>query len=776
MANDVTFAVTEVQRMIAGTVRRVLERENDFEARRHRLAQASPDRLALWPKFVEAGIVATLFPETSGGLGGTPRDAAVVLHEIGRFIAIEPYLAALVSGRVLIASPAALGAGAINQVLAGTRIIVLAHAETIDPYAPPSVQAHRDGDLYRLRGIKPAVRHADIADAFIVTAMISESGELGCFLVERAQESLLLTPHRLIDSASGGSLALNDSRGSLLLSGDAAELALADALAWQVAGLAAETAGMVEALIEATAEYLRTRKQFGVTIGTFQALQHRLADMYIAAREAVTATQALLDHMDHAQNEGSPGLLALTKITADRAGRKIGHEAVQMHGGMGVSDELNISHYMRRLACIRSEAGDETIHLERFRETAERAEQMLWFEESEEAAQNRAEVRDFVRQNLPAEIAKKVAIGLELTKDDYVAWEKILRAKGWFGVAWPKEYGGAGWNLERQLAFVQEAAVNYAPMIMPYGVNMVGPVLYNFGTSAQKEKYLPDILASRTWWCQGYSEPNSGSDLASLKTFAERDGDFYVINGAKMWTTQAHWADMMHCLVRTTRVGRQQEGITFLLVDMKTPGITIRPIITNDGQHHTNQTFFDDVRVPAENRVGEEGDGWKIAKFLLANERLAIADTGAKLRLLKDVKAIFSRKVSGAVAPAAVKSAFALNIADLEIQLAVLCMVERQFIAAWSEGGLRDGPEASLLKIRGTEILQHLAELALKLEGPWATVHNPKDLHLPVDTDFGDGEHASMMAHHYLYSRAWSIFGGTNEIQRNLIARYVLAQ
>jgi alkylation response protein AidB-like acyl-CoA dehydrogenase len=768
----VTFAANDTQNMIADTVRRLLAAENGFESRRHRLSAATPDRLALWPKFAALGITATLFGEAYGGFGGTPRDAAVVLYEIGRSLAVEPYLATLAAGRILLAAAPPQAKAEIESLLAGGRITVLAHPESLDPAAPPCVRATSRDGAFHLDGEKPAVRHADIANRLIVTARIADTGALGCFLVDSTEPSLRRTPQRLIDAASGAQLHFERTPARLLLHGAAAQAALDDALAWTIAGLGAEAAGIAEALVSGTAEYLRTRKQFGVTLANFQALQHRLADMHIAAQELRAIVETVLDQMATGAGALTAGLVSALKVILDRAGRKIGHEAVQLHGGMGVSDELNISHYMRRLACIRAEAGGEAFHLSHFAAIAARANRILWFDESPEAAANRAEVKRFVQENLPRALARKVEIGLELEKHDYTGWEKILRAHGWFGVAWPQEHGGAGWGLERQLAFIQEAALNSAPMVMPYGVNMVGPVLQNFGTAAQQQKYLPDILSSRTWWCQGYSEPNSGSDLASLKTFAARDGDEYIINGTKMWTTQAHWADMMHCLVRTSRDGRQQEGITFLLIDMKTPGITVRPIITNDGQHHTNQTFFDNVRVPVANRVGEEGDGWKIAKFLLANERIAIADTGPKLKLLRDVKAIFAR---AAALPSAMRETYALRIADLEIQLAVLCMVERRYISAWANGASRDGPEASLLKIRGTEILQHIAELALDLEGPLGMVHDPADLHLPVETQFTPAQHASMMANHYLYSRCWSIFGGTNEVQRNIIARFALA-
>jgi alkylation response protein AidB-like acyl-CoA dehydrogenase len=392
---------------------------------------------------------------------------------------------------------------------------------------------------------------------------------------------------------------------------------------------------------------------------------------------------------------------------------------------------------------------------------------------SEGARRWRAEVRHFVETHLPADIARKVALGLKLEKSDYVRWQKILYANGWFAGAWPTEHGGQGWTLLKQLIFTQESAIANAPMIMPYGVGMVGPVIYTYGTEAQKREHLPAILASDVWWCQGYSEPGAGSDLASLKTFAEREGDFYIVNGSKMWTTEAHWADKMHCLVRTSRDGKPQQGISFLLIDMNTPGISVQPIVTIDGIHHTNQTFFDNVRVPVSNRVGDEGRGWSIAKFLLGNERTSIADTGPKLRLLRHLKSLHAVYVADPRIDAALKAANTIALADLEIQLTTLCNLEVAYVDAWM-AGKPIGADASILKIRGTEILQHLSELALQLEGPMAAAHDPADLHLPAATNFNAAQRASLIAHEYLYGRCWSIFGGTNEIQRNIIAREIL--
>jgi alkylation response protein AidB-like acyl-CoA dehydrogenase len=383
----------------------------------------------------------------------------------------------------------------------------------------------------------------------------------------------------------------------------------------------------------------------------------------------------------------------------------------------------------------------------------------------------RAQVHEFVGSHLPPELGRKVALGLKLQKDDYVRWQKILYRHGYFAGSWPLEHGGQGWDVIKQWVFTQECALCNAPMVIPYGVSMLGPVLYTFGTEAQRREHLPGVLNSEQWWCQGYSEPGAGSDLASLKTAAVRDGDHYIVNGAKMWTTEAHWADWMHCLVRTASDGKPQEGITFLLIDMKTAGITLSPIVTIDGIHHTNQVFFDNVRVPVANRVGSEGQGWAIAKFLLGNERASIADTGPKLRLLSHVQTLHA-----AAEPRANSGQRALwrhKLADLQIQLLTLCALERRYIQAWA-AGRQAGADASILKVRGTEILQALTELALELEGPMAAAHDPADLHRNPTDPLTAAQQASLIGHEYLYGRCWSIFGGTSEIQRNIIARQIL--
>jgi alkylation response protein AidB-like acyl-CoA dehydrogenase len=744
-----SFAVTETQVMFGETMGRLLDAESEFEARRHRLSGPHPDRMALWPVLAEQGILGAAFSEDVGGFGGTMRDLAVVMSEVGRKLIVEPVLATALCGRILQAA-----GDDVSWLIEGKGVLSLAHEEGHDPFALPSTTATDSSGVFRICGRKILARHADLAQKLVVTA--THNGVLGAYLVDTGAEGVTLEVFRLIDGSSAASVGLNSVEARFLVGGEVVEAVLGQALV----ALAAETHGIVSALNSATFNYLRTRKQFGVALASFQALQHRIADMHMAAEEIRALANRAIDAMD-AGSDDRMALASAVKALADDAGRRVAHEAVQLHGGMGVSDELDVSHYMRRLAAIRAELGGADVHRARFFEADAKFVKETEF---------RTEVRDFVRSHLPEDITRKGVLGLEIHKEDYVRWQKILREKGWFGAAWPVEHGGSGWSLERQLVFLQEASLNNAPMIMPYGVNMIGPVLQAFGTVEQRAKYLPGILSSDTWWWQGSSEPNAGSDLASLKTTAVREGDQYIVNGTKMWTTEAHWAEMMHCLVRTERGAKPQRGISFLLIDMKSPGIEVRPIITIDGQHHTNQIFFDDVRVPVENRVGAEGEGWAIAKFLLSNERVAIADTGPKLRLLRTIKAMLR-----GVPQSPARTLLTNKLADAEIQMLALCALEESYVADWTDGRSKEGPNASVLKIRGTEILQLLSEIALEIEGPMGAAHDPSDLHRSPSGDFTPAQRASLLAHQYLYGRCWSIFGGTNEIQRNLIARTLLA-
>ena len=737
------FAETDTQRMLGDMLVRLLDVENEFEDRRARLNAALPDRMALWPHLAEQGVLGAGFTEEAGGFGGTMRDLAVVMGEIGRTMAVEPVLSSILGGQLLV-DP--------GPLITGEQVLAIALSEGANPFTLPHTSVDRDG---RVSGQKVAVRHADLAQLMIISAI--QNGEVGLWAVDTSEVSM--TCHRVIDGSSAATVIFDNASSRKV--GDA--VAFEHLAARICVGLAAEAAGIIAMLNAATFAYLQTRKQFGVPLASFQALQHRAADMFAGQEEVRILTNRAIDAIDNNAPDAR-AFASAAKALADELGKRIAHDAVQMHGGMGVSDELNISHGLRRLAAIRSEMGSADVHVTRFAALGGAS-----LDESQNLADFRAEVRAFTLANLPVDLAAKGQKGMEITKDDYVCWQKILYANKWFAAAWSTEHGGAGWDLERQLVFLQEASINNAPLIIPYGVNMVGPVLQAFGSDEQRAVHLPPILSSDIWWCQGYSEPNSGSDLASLKTSAVLDGDHYVVNGTKMWTTEAHWADWMHCLVRTDKEVKAQAGISFLMIDMKTPGITITPIVTIDGQHHTNQLFFDDVRVPVANLVGGEGQGWTIAKFLLSNERVAIADTGPKLRLLTQIKAMLTALDDGAA-----KLLLTHKLAYAEIQLLSLCALEVEYVKMWAGGGSKEGPQASVLKIRGTEILQMLSEIALEIEGPMGAAHDPADLHLAPETSLSPAQAASMIAHQYLYGRCWSIFGGTNEVQRNIIARAVL--
>jgi pimeloyl-CoA dehydrogenase large subunit len=383
----------------------------------------------------------------------------------------------------------------------------------------------------------------------------------------------------------------------------------------------------------------------------------------------------------------------------------------------------------------------------------------------------RDEVRAFMRTALPESIRRKMVEARHLTKDDIVTWQRILNAKGWAVPHWPVEWGGTGWSPVQRYIFDEELQLAPAPDPLPFGVSMVGPVIIAFGSEAQKRRHLPPIANLDEWWCQGFSEPGAGSDLASLKTRAQRDGDHYVVNGQKTWTTLAQHADWIFCLVRTEPAAKKQQGISFLLIDMKTPGITVRPIQTIDGGREVNEVFFDDVRVPAENRVGEENRGWDYAKFLLGNERTGIARVGtskARLRRLKEIAAL--ERMGDR--PLIEDERFRMKIAAVEIELKALEMTQLRAVARERRSNAPD-PASSILKIKGSEIQQAITELLLEAVGPWALPQEAREADRWNEPPIGP-EWASPLAPQYFNWRKVSIYGGSNEIQKNIIAKAIL--
>ena len=388
---------------------------------------------------------------------------------------------------------------------------------------------------------------------------------------------------------------------------------------------------------------------------------------------------------------------------------------------------------------------------------------------SDEEVRFRNEVASFLIENLSSRLSQKVKLGKRLTKDDMDEWHSVLNNKGWLAVNWPKEYGGTGWTAVQKHIFDEECWSAGAPRTVPFGLNMLAPVLMKFGSEEQKAHYLPRILDGTDWWCQGYSEPGAGSDLASLRTSAVREGDHYIVNGQKTWTTLGQYADWIFCLVRTSTEGKRQEGISFLLIDMNTPGVTVRPIILIDGEHEVNEIFFDNVKVPVGNLVGEENKGWTYAKYLLTHERTGTANIGNSNAALEKLKRIASeQKKSGK--PLSQDPYFAARMAKVEIDLKALKTTNLRILVE-ADSGAAAGPESSMLKVKGTIIRQELNDLARRALGPFALPFSSEAMEEGYNEEPIGPDYANAVAAKYFNNRKMSIYAGSNEIQREIITK-----
>ncbi|MGO1501311.1 MAG: acyl-CoA dehydrogenase family protein [Marinobacter sp.] len=378
----------------------------------------------------------------------------------------------------------------------------------------------------------------------------------------------------------------------------------------------------------------------------------------------------------------------------------------------------------------------------------------------------REQVRDFFKQ-APVAAVNALIAQPDTYKEGFTQWQKHLFAQGWIVPTWPTEFGGAGWSPTQTYIYENERVAAGAPDIVPFGLKMVGPVIYTFGNEEQKQRFLPRILESDDWWCQGYSEPGAGSDLASLKTRAELDGDSYIVNGSKIWTTGAHIADWIFCLVRTSNEGPPQQGISFLLIDMTTPGVTVNPIPSINGVHTLNEVHFENVRVPVTNRIGDENKGWTYAKALLAQERTVIARVADSKRRLEQLKQYARQETQGGQVMAD-DPVFQARFSAIEIELMALEYTELRVLAAQANG---EGPgaESSLLKIKGTEVQQASHELMMDLAGGYGGIISDSVIAGDIGHDFGDQARKD-----YMYGRAATIYGGSNEIQKNITAKHVL--
>lgn len=385
----------------------------------------------------------------------------------------------------------------------------------------------------------------------------------------------------------------------------------------------------------------------------------------------------------------------------------------------------------------------------------------------------RAQVRTFCEKELPESIKRKQARGQHLEKPEYDQWLKRLGSKGWLTGKWPAEQGGHGWKPEQFLAFNEELGRAGAPPVLSFGPTMAGPVIYTFGTEAQKKQHLPAIMKNDIWWCQGYSEPGAGSDLAGLKTRADKDGDHYVVNGQKIWTSMAHWADWIFALVRTDQKAKKQEGISFLLIDMKTPGITVRPIIGITLGHHLNEVFFDNVRVPISNRIGEENKGWTYAKFLLANERVGNVDVAKVEGNIEQIRALVAETRDGGQSLAE-DPTYKRRMAELEVGLATVKALMADQLAAARQDGAPSLMGAAALKLRGTELQQAILQTGIDTLGRYGLVYQNEALNAGWNGEMIGPESSADVIYEHFYRRAATIYGGSSEVQKNIIAKGAL--
>ncbi|MBK9364143.1 MAG: acyl-CoA dehydrogenase family protein [Rubrivivax sp.] len=383
----------------------------------------------------------------------------------------------------------------------------------------------------------------------------------------------------------------------------------------------------------------------------------------------------------------------------------------------------------------------------------------------------RAEIRQWVAENLPQDISHKVHNALRLSRDDMQRWARILGKKGWLGWGWPEAFGGPGWNAVQKHLFEEECALAGAPRVVPFGPVMVAPVIMAFGSPEQHKRFLPGIASGEVWWSQGYSEPGAGSDLAGLKTRAERRGDKYIVNGQKTWTTLGQYGEWIFCLVRTSTEGKPQTGISFLLIDMKSPGITVRPIVLLDGEPEVNEVFFDNVEVPAENLVGEENKGWTYAKHLLSHERTNIADVNRAKRELERLKRI--AKAEGLMGQGRDDQRFRDQIALLEVDVVALEMMVLRVLSA-EKSGKNSLDVAGLLKIRGSEIQQRYTELMMLAGGPLTRPFVHEAMEAGWQGDYVGSMQLAPLAGTYFNMRKTTIYGGSNEVQRNIVSSFVL--
>jgi alkylation response protein AidB-like acyl-CoA dehydrogenase len=530
----------------------------------------------------------------------------------------------------------------------------------------------------------------------------------------------------------------------------------------------------MQSLLEMTVEHLRTRKQFGQPIGSFQVLKHRLVDCYAAVEQAFS----MLELAATTQSPHWQANVAAARAFVGEQARHLGHEAIQMHGGMGLTDELAVSHFHKRIVVGGLMFGTCADHIDRYlqlhklvgegsTDTTLPVRELL----SADEGAFQEEVRRFLDQQLSAEIRCAVRRQTSTYPEMHIfeLWRQRLYEQGWLAPHWPRDHGGTGWTAMQRFIFEYESAVAGAPEQVPMGYRYVGPVIAHFGSDWQKSYFLPKLLTGEHYWAQGFSEPQAGSDLAGLKTTAVRDGDHYVLNGSKMWTTNAHLANWIFCLARTERTSKPQQGISFFLIDLRTPGVKVEPIQLLAFDHEVNTVFLTEVRVPVTHLVGEAGRGWEYVKFLLDLERGGSIFCG---RMRHEFARV--RELAATVAPQLRDDRVFMHLlASLEQRLLALEMLELQGARTMGAGGAA-AVRGSLTKLLGSELQKDITELAVTVAAHGSVEFVPvRPLCAPGAPPLAGIDLEAVALPRYLNMRAASIYGGSSEIQREIIAKHV---
>ena len=728
--------------------------------RRLRTAGQSFDR-EIWTEMAGLGWCGLAIPEALGGLGLGAAAVASVGRQLGRVVAGEPIIECAVMAASLLAT-APGQARQLNALLDGSTVFTC-------PWSPTTwrtpLSAHRDGVDYVLHGALAQLPLASEADVLLLPVLCD--GELLLCAVPRDSAGLAVQVRELADGTRDAQLRCVALRcpASAVLTIAASDLQRALALA-AVAG-SAYLIGLCEALFETTLEYLRTRRQFGRALGSFQALQHRAVDMYMHLRLCVAA----LDHAVAAWDHGGDSELACARVRlrATETATRVVRECIQLHGAIGYTEQCDVSLYVQRAlvmsarlsgAIARLRTMPMLLHGERGVEAALPAPLPDtytppggdWNEVEDRAF--RSTVRFWIETHYPAELRH---VPGQLRWAEIRHWHTRLVARGWAAPAWPREHGGMGLGPSKMLIFIEELERWGVARAPDQGIVMIGPILQAHGSPAQRERYLHHALTGEQIWCQGYSEPNAGSDLASLATTAVQDGDEFIVNGQKTWTTHGMDATHMYCLVRTDAQAKPQAGISFVLIDLDQPGVTVRPIVNLGGHIDLCEVFLDNVRVPRANLVGVLNQGWTIAKSLLGHERLFVGSPKLcqhALHQLRELAQADGRLDDPIFVDALVR--IALDVLDLEALYGDY--------AAMIKRGEEPGIDISILKIWSTETYVRLSELIVAAAGEAGGVRGP--------LAFGEA-HIDVLSHFY-NARPAPIYAGSNEIQRNIIAKHVL--